>query len=334
MSTIVEIAKRAGVSHQLVSNVLNSGNNRIRASKATQEKIHRIAKELAYRPHRASQMLRENLFRSVGVLIGGDGNAFYVPQQVLTSLSQTLSREGYTTTLVGIEGFNPKSILECEFLKTRMVDLLLISYVLPIPSDIFESIQNIDIPTLWLMRKTEHDAVYIDEKGGSSQLVHHLVEKGHRRITFVDYTYGMMHPALEERLKGFDEITSKLGVEAHRIIGTSVPRNQRFSVIENLLKQKDRPHAIIANSMSNAQIIIQTAHHLGLNIPKDLAVVSFDEHLENNHMVSLPTITCAIRSNTDFGVAVAAMTLEKIQNPNSVLTSKCMPYDLVLGGST
>lgn len=330
-TTIKDIARQIGVSHQVVSKVLHDGKSNIGASEALRKKIIAVAAQLSYRPHNASRSLRSQQFRSIGLLIGGV-DSFYLTPKFVASFARKTTEAGYTITLVSIADFEGEEILKVQMLTQKMVDLLVVSYVNEYPVHVLDAMNLIGLPTVWLTRHTPNNAISLDETGATKLLVRHLASLGHTEATFVDFSFGGPNPLLSERLQGFDEAAAELGLTAKRIIGRMVSRPDRFGVLKDLLARPDRPRAIIANSISLAQMTLHTALHLGMRIPEDLAIVSYDQ--DGNNQASVPTITCATRSDVHFGTAAAEMALRKLKNPGVDLPSIDLGYDLFVGGTT
>ena len=316
----------------MVSKVLRGGRSTVGASSATRQRVLRAARELGYRPHAASQALRSQRFGSIGVLMGG-ADEFYLPQRVMGSLSRTLAARNRTCTLVCTEGFDAQSLLANPLLKSRIVDVVVIGYVYEPPLDVVQAIDELAVPSLWLNRMVETDGVYVDEAGAAGQLVHHMAGLGHQQIGYVNYsTDGRDDSLAARRLGGLAGAARDTGVQVSRVIQRSVPRGERQQATREWLLSLDRPSAFIVHSLSAAQAIMQTAVQLGLRIPDDLAIASFDNG--GGCDANIPAITCAIHPEIEFGRTAAEMALEKAASPQSPLPSRCLRYTLAIGGST
>ncbi len=330
--TITDIAKRVGVSHPVVSKVLNGGGATVGVSEQTRKNILEIANKMGYRPHGASQALRKRSFRSVGVLMGS-ASEFYLPQRMLAVLSQTLATHDYTCTLVCIKEFDADNLLASPLLKAHLVDVLLIGYVYEPPDSVTSVIERTRINSIWLNSFRDTDAVFVDEADAAAQLVKHLLECGHHQITYVDYAgQGENNPVTGYRLKGVRSSAEKLDVSVAYMIDKCVPRGQRVEASRKWLSRPNRSKAVIANSFASAQAIMQAAIELGMHIPDDLAIASFDNG--RGYTIPEPPITSAIYPEEKFGRIAAEMALKKARNPNEHFRSYKLKYSLAVGGST
>lgn len=330
--TITDIAKRVGVSHQVVSKVINGGRSTVGASAETRRRILEAAEEMGYRPDAAGRALRRGSLDSVGVLMGG-WESFHLPQRLMGAFSSTLAENNHTCTLVCTEAFDVEHISALPILCNRMVDALMISYAHGTPPALVERVHQMRVPAIWLNELFDHDAVMADEGGAADQLVRHLAEQGHRRIEFIDYSAGDPSvPYIADRIRGFATAAEELGIEALQHTHRAMPRDQRFDAARRWLQRDNHPTAVVTNSLSAAQALLCTALHLGIRVPQDLAIASFDNG--ENYTTTVPTITCAIRPDIEIGRAAAEMALQRASKPNDELPSRRLPFTLKCGGST
>ncbi|MFG0251226.1 MAG: LacI family DNA-binding transcriptional regulator [Phycisphaeraceae bacterium JB051] len=330
--TITDIAKHVGVSHPVVSKVLSGGKGTANASETTRQKILEAARELGYRPHAASRALRNQQFRNVGILMGGDGD-FYLPQRLMAKLAQCLSVEDYTCTLLCMEQFTADQLLACPLVRDRLVDVLLIGYVYEPPREVVEVINRLGISVIWLNRVAEFDAIYVDEYQAAFDLVEHLAQQGHQRITLVDYSgEGGQNPVYANRMQGIGQAAENNNIEVTYLIHKRLERGNRKQDAKRWLTLPNRSSAVISHSLSAAQVILLAAVEMGLSIPDDLAIASFDHG--SSHLITEPAITCAMRPEEAFGQAAAKLALLKAKQPDTPIPSTKLSFTLDICQST
>ena len=195
-----------------------------------------------------------------------------------------------------------------------------------------EEISKVGVPSVWLNRWLEMDSLAVDEADGSVQLVRHLAECGYRKIMFVDYTTGGKGFVSPKQMQGFWSAAEEYSVEASVMANNRVPRERRYEVTRDWLSKSNRPQAVIVSSVTAAQVIVQTAIQMGLRVPQDIAICAFGDG--NVGAITIPTLTCAVRPEYEFGVAAAEMILEKAKNPSDPIASRSVKYSLAIGGST
>lgn len=329
--TLSDIGERLGISHQVVSKTLNGGRSTVGVSKELEMLIRETAANMGYRPSTAGRSLRSGKMMSVGILVGSSED-FLLSPDTMVACVKALSDRGYSTTLFSASGDSEADYLKSPLLRERSVDALLVSYARE-PSPAFEAeVARLPMPVVWLNRKTVSNALYVDERGAARMLTEHLLELGHRHLAFLDYSSGSIkEPLIAERLSGMRDAADHAGAFIS-IIQKRLARPDRSEHARSWLPSSHRPSAIIANSLTSAQAVCQTALSMGLSLPKDLAVASFDNG--QSHQANVPAITCAIRPDAEFGRSAARMIFDLLEQPDLSTPGLCLPFFLSIGGST
>lgn len=327
-TTLGDIAELVGVSQNTVSRALRKKSD---ISTGTAQRVQKAAKALRYKPNVASRALRYNRFHSIGMLIGGSDD-FYLPQQMLGSFSQTLAEDGYTCSLVCAGKMDSECFNEIPLLRDRLVDSMVIGYTQELPTAIVEEISKMDIPVVWLNRWFDHDSVVVGEADAIDQLMAHLSECSYRRVMYVDYTTGGTDSVNHHRLRALDAAAERHKIQPLRMAHRRVLRPDRYAATRSWLSMPDRPRAVIVSELTAAQAILETALHMGLKVPEDLAICSFDNG--RRWGATIPTITCAIRPEAEFGIAAATMAMAKSLKSKEPIASQEIKYTLAIGGST
>ena len=133
--------------------------------------------------------------------------------------------------------------------------------------------------------------VNVDDRGGARAAAQHLVDLGHRRVAVMTAAVGVGTGVLDdphadlaaakyvsrERVLGYFDALDAAGV-------TPVVHRQRHSDDEEayaaalrLLGGEDRPTGVLCFSDVIAHGVVRAAEELGLEVPRDLSVVGFDD---------------------------------------------------------
>src|SRR5512143_2071231 len=94
--TMLDVARRAGVSQPLVSQVIG-GSRSVRVSEATRDRILRVAEELGYRPNVIARARVHSRSYSIGIIIPDLYNPFFA--DVVAGAERVASDEGYAVML-------------------------------------------------------------------------------------------------------------------------------------------------------------------------------------------------------------------------------------------
>lgn len=328
-----DIAAEVGLSVQVTSKVLNGGSSTIGASPATRRRVLEAARRMGYRRHAAGSALRRQSFRSIGLLMGGAEDAF-LPQRLIGGIAGTLSACDYTCCLVAAGSLDDADQIDRQpLLAERMVDALIIGYSQDPPPALQEAVARLSLPVVWLYRHTPHNAVTHDEGRAAELLVEHLAGLGHAAITYLDYNGRRdQSAAARDRLAGFFAACQRRRVEPVLMNDRHVPRPERAAASRAWLQRPSRTAAVIVDSCTAAQVVLDVAHQSGTAVPHDLAIASFDSG--SNATANDPAITVALLSEEKIGTAAAELSLELIRSGGTCVDSRLVQPSLLVGGTT
>jgi LacI family transcriptional regulator len=273
-----DVARRAGVSRSTVSYVLNDQTElKIPISDETRQRVLDAIAELGYEPDARAQSLRLGHTNIVGVIIPVIQNPFF--WQILSGISDGLQEAGYSLHL----SHHPLDLQQeantIRELTHQPVDgfilLAAAKYLLPRLTDYLRKSGR---PVVEITAaKAEFDHVVHTYSTGTRELMAHLFELGHRRIGFV---YGIAKDVQgHDRLLNYRAVLQEAGLpweknlEAH--CGETL--EDAYQATYALLSHPDRPTALLVINDMLAIAAMRAANDLGLTIPADLSVASFDD---------------------------------------------------------
>jgi LacI family transcriptional regulator len=117
--------------------------------------------------------------------------------------------------------------------------------------------------------------VRIDDRQAAFDMTQHLLALGHRRIGFIKG-----HPnqtASAERLAGFKAAMAKTRAARAELVQGFFTFASGLDAGEQLLDADDPPTAVFASNDDMAAAVVSVAHRRGLDVPRDLTVVGFDD---------------------------------------------------------
>ncbi|WP_376791284.1 LacI family DNA-binding transcriptional regulator [Thermoflexus sp.] len=300
------IAQRAGVSVATVSRAL-SGRGRV--DPATRERILRIAEELGYAPDMAARSLVLRRTENIGFLIHAiqslSPHTFY--GEILTAVERELRRHRYHLHFAMVEDETLPPLIK----ENRVDGLLLVGCDLS--PTLIQSLKERGIPLVLVDNHLPGvDSVFTDNIGGAFQATAHLIRLGHRRIAFVTET--MDNLSFRERFEGYRQ-----ALEAHHLMFDPelVAEGERgfeggFAAMNRLL-ERTRPTAVVAANDPTAASAMRAIRARGLQIPKDIAVVGFDDDPLAVH-TDPPLTTMRVFRSKMAALAVARL-LDLTKNP-------------------
>ncbi|CAN7246309.1 LacI family DNA-binding transcriptional regulator [Devosia sp. LjRoot16] len=278
MVTIKEIAKAVGVSSATVSRVLNFDQT-LSVTPKTRQAIIETAEALKYETPRARNRAYQQGLGKVALV------HYLRPDQEFVD-------PYYVGLRLGIE--SRCQALKIETIKVYHTDSLPEASLLRGASGIIAIGRHDENEIAWLKRHNrnlvfadfapptdEIDSVEADLMLATRKLLQSLREAGYRRIAFagwVDVYDGVAPTRVERRCRAYIEWAKEAGVFDERICLTDgKTEDSGYKLTRQILSQPDRPDALITANDNMAVGAYRAIHEMGLSIPDDIAVASFND---------------------------------------------------------
>ena len=308
MATIHDVAQRAGVSPITVSRVINHSGY---ASQDTRERVEAAVAELGYVPNRLARSLRSKRTHTLALVITDITNPFFTT--VARGVEDTASDAGYTVIFCNTDESESEEKKYLQVLLQQQVDGVLL-----VParstSDSIDLIQKQGTPVVVLDRRlprdVDVDTVRCENELGAYQLVRLLIELGHRRIAILSGPLGVS--TAEDRLAGFRRAMRETGFadESQLVTFGSFNQASGAEMMRQLLDLRPHPTAVFA---ANNLIGIGALHAIqqaGLNVPQDIALVSFDDLPPT--LLTAPFFTVAAQPAYEMGKRATQLLLARL----------------------
>ena len=275
--TIDDIAKKAKVSVMTVSRVLNESGP---VAKDTAEKIKKIVKELNYHPNLIARSLSSRKTMTIGVLIPKTEKLFldnYIAQ-ILSGVTDIAQENNYRITIIPVNHSGEEKLDYSSYIRNKLFDgLILLKAKLNDPN--LSKLVDSGFPYIMVnYRKQGANYNYVDSENikGAEIAVEHLYSKGHRKIAFV--AGSMDEVNARDRLKGYKNVLKKyrLPFKDEYVIYGDFNRETAHKESKKLLDLKNRPTAIFSSDDYMALGVIEQIKNYKLSVPKDIAIVGFD----------------------------------------------------------
>lgn len=211
---------------------------------------------------------------------------------------------------------------------------------------LFEQLLQRDFPVVLIDRHIVGlavDTVEPDNIGGSYAAVRHLIELGHRRICFVS-TDNLRTTSVADRLRGYEEALISAGLPVDReLIFSQLPVSRRWPIeaadgrrrevatVARFL-ERSRPTAVFTLHDYLAADVLGAAAMLGLAVPRDLAVASFDDDPAAARL-AVP-LTAVAQPREQLGRTAAQLVMERIEGRRHETARIVLPTQLIVREST
>ena len=320
-ASIRDVARLAGVSRQTVSRVINDHPS---LRPETRDRVRAVIEELQYTPNRAAQVLGAHSSRTIGVL--AYQRSQYGPSAAIQGIESAAQAAGYVVNTINLTSNTPEAIREAlDLQQSHRVDgLVIIAPQIKVLRAIDEL--GVDLPYVMLHGRTPHDphALFVDQVAGARAATRHLLSLGHHDI------YHLAGPQewieAEARMQGYlDEM-----IEADQPVLAPVLGDWTADFGYYAGRELARAAGFTAVFAANDQMALGLMHAFrdaGLEVPRDVSVVGFDDVPEAAHF--WPPLTSVRQDFTELGRQCVA----RLLGPWDVLELPLAPR-LVVRGST
>ena len=273
-ATIKEIAKRLNVSVSTVSRALH---NHPSIGLRTRMRVQKLAQDLNYEPNQAAISFKQGKSLTIGVILPNLREEFF--SIAINGIEDIATVNNYTVLIGQSHDDLEREKKIVDTMRRHRVDGLLVSLSKNTDNyDHFEQLEKHRIPVVFFDRVPQTDSAYTvscNLKTSSVQLVDWLVNKGHKRIAFINGPAAMQ--PTQERLEGYYEglKKNKLPVDEAIVVSTDLNKTKTNEAMKKLLALKNRPTAVIAFNDYVALDALKYTRSQGLVINKDIAFVSY-----------------------------------------------------------
>ena len=329
MATIVDVAKKAGVSVATVSRVLNS--NYI-VTKEKRERVLKAMNELGYVPKPSTRNEKSDEKKVVMIYTSA------IIEEVIAGIQDQGKQLGYEV-IIKYSVNQSNDTHPWDFLKKDQLAGIIIFNMLFNDEELEELAKNVPFVQCCQYKTiTNTFAVAVDDENGGYDVVSHLLKTGKKRIAFIglgkegegfitpEYSknrYIGYRRALEDNQIEFDPELVKFGdysydsgvTLAKELIGMKSPIDAVFCVIDNL-----------------ALACVNTFKEAGFRIPEDVAICGFDN--QEVSLMSNPKLTTVEQPFYEIGCESMKMLESMIRGESSTGRRLLLNHKLIEREST
>jgi DNA-binding LacI/PurR family transcriptional regulator len=273
--TIIDVAKKAGVSRQTVSRVL-SGSELV--AEPTRKRVQNAIDRLYYRPDPIARSLVNKRTYLIGVIITSFTG--YTRDQILSGAEKEAALNNYNLFICGAEANRYGEPVDVPLLNSQRYEGLFILYrgAKQDSHVIFDEIPD-GIPVVTLGYSPKNRAVFrvqLNNRSGAYHATRHLIKRGHRKIAVLTGTRGRYDT--EERLAGYRKALKEAGYAADPSLTFEGDwtAETAYSLFADAVTGTPAFSAVFSQSDIMAIGLISALKKLGLRVPQDIAVVGFD----------------------------------------------------------
>ncbi len=306
--TIKDVAEAAGVSTQTVSRVINF---RPDVSPETKERVQKVIEELGYSPNVIARSLVRGRSNTLGVV--GWGLGYYGPTNILKGIEQKTHELGFSLLLSLIDDFEPSRINDiANNLLSRQVDGII--WAVPgndrMVGQLSSKFKHVSVPIVYINKSKRADDIIValDNHYGARLATEHLLNQGYSCVGIITGPSDWWEA--QRREEGWREMMEARfanNLDMLKVIGDWSAASGA-SGLRELIAKYPEIDAIFACNDQMALGALQAARDLGINVPKELGIVGFDDVPEAAYFY--PSLT-TIRQNAE---TIGAMAVDQMCN--------------------
>jgi LacI family transcriptional regulator len=327
--TIIDVARKAGVSSSTVSNVLNGRFGAMTAQ--TLERVQAAIRELNYRPSNTARGLVTRRSATIGLILADIETPLFL--QALSHIEPIARGAGYNMLLCNARNVTDEREALNLLLEKEVDGIIFLSTSQYLEDDHLQELHVAGMPVVLVNRATSYDVfdqVNWDNTAGVTAAIEHLVALGHSRIAFLHGP--AQRRSSDERMRGYQAGLERCGlVWRPEYIQpgdfTGQPEAWRRSTL-NLLALSPQPTAILAADDVVAAITMKTVLNAGLQVPGDIAVVGIDDQPFCTYLV--PALSTVRLPVVEAGRTAVNMLLNRIAGRRTLVEHVLLPCPLIV----
>jgi len=323
IASIRDVARAAGVSPATVSRALGN----VPVSDELRIRVEAAIRETGYRPNLSARRLRSRHSQTIGLIVADIRNPFFTA--VSRVVEDVAFQAGLRVILCNTDENPEKEDLYLELMEDeRATGVILAPTRLTADR---KAAQNRSFPTVLIDRVGEfsrEDAVVLDNYTAASMLVEHLHDQGYRRISGL---FGNASTTGIERHNGYQAAMTRFGLQPDAIFIPPATAAAEAEV-RRWAAAGSAPDAVMASNGLLLMGVVRAVRAAGLEVPRDLAVVGFD----NESWTELvgPGITVIDQPVETIGQTAIGMLLERLESPDAPTRKVVLGGRLIVRGSS
>ena len=277
MTTMLEVAKRAGVSKATVSRVL-SGNGYV--SQETKDRVFQAIEESDYRPNLLARNLATKRTQTLGLVVTNTLYHGVYFSELLFHAARMTEEKGRQLILADGKHSADEERKAIRYLLDMRCDAIIIYPRFLSVEEMDEIIQKYEQPIMVLNRRLRNNSshcVSSDHKASSQAAVSQLIAMGHRDIAFI--TGSLDSPTGTERLSGYKAALTQhqIPFNSERVVEGKWTPESGAAAVSVLLSRGESFTALVASNDDMAIGAVKQLHECGIAIPAKVSVMGFDD---------------------------------------------------------
>lgn len=272
--TVQDVARAANVSTATVSRALSAPD---RVSEKARKRVSEAVKQTGYVINHTARNLRRRQTSTIVALVPNIGNSHF--SNILEGIENVCAEKGINVLIADTRKPSmPRSKLQTYFSNNNIDGIVILDGDISVEE---MRASNLNLPPLVTAGEWCEDpqvpVALVDNLKGTDLAVTHLIECGHRSIGHV--TGLLTHQPGRDRLDGFFATLARSDIESSEawVFGGDYSLESGQQAAHAWLAMSNRPTAVFCAADRAAFAFISTLHQAGIEVPRDVSVVGFDD---------------------------------------------------------
>nr|WP_290427213.1 substrate-binding domain-containing protein [Mucilaginibacter aquariorum] len=275
--SIVDIANHLNVSKTTISFILNGRAQEKRIGKELVDRVQKFVDEVGYKPNSLAKSLRTGKSNIIGLMVEDISNPFFA--SIARLIEDRAYKNGYKIIYCSTDNDTNKTRELISMFRDRHVD----GYIIAPPEGIEDDISSLikdGMPVVLFDRhlpKVSTDFVEIDNLFSTYNATMHLIQQGYKNIAYI--TFASNQTQMQDRLQGYKDALDESGLKPFiQEIVFSQNEELIMGPLNTFLKKHKNLDAVFFGTNHVGTCGLKVINSLGLKVPDDLALVSFDDY--------------------------------------------------------
>jgi LacI family transcriptional regulator len=329
-TTLLEIAKHAGVSRSTVSRVMNDHPN---VDKETRERVLLVADQLNYQPNIAARGLAAGRTRIIGLVIPMGVSALFTDPYfplLIQGISSACNANDHSVMLWLAEPEYERLTIR-QILQAGLVDGVILASAL-MDDPIMEALLKRDLPFVMVGRHPTNDQVSyvdVDNRNSSREMVSYLLRSGYSRVATIAGPKNMI--AGSDRMLGYLAALQqrRVSYDPNLVIEGDFTEEGGYRAMQRLLPFS--PDAVFVASDAMALGALRALREANLRVPEDIAITGYDDMPFAAH--TDPPLTTVRQPIQRMGAVAAETLIDLIAHPDEQPRRVVLASELVIRSS-
>ena len=325
MTSIVDVARKAGVSVSTVSHVVN-GTRRV--APATAGAVQAAIDAVGYRPNGLARALKTATTQTIGIAMSAIVNTYF--SDIICAIERECARLGMMVFLADTQDEPERELAVVAALHQRRVDGVILAPSADPERRALAYLRDAGVPCVLVDRTPDpsFDQVGVNNREAMRALVDHVAGLGHRRIAYIGG-----HPGFEttlERILGYRDSLRRCGApfDARYLVAGAATTDAAAAGALALLSLPDPPTAFIAGNNMTTIGAMRALRARGLRVPHDVSLAGFDDFEWADCFE--PRLTLVAQPCAELGARAASLLMERIANPQGARRTIRLEANLIL----